>query len=156
MSLRKKFREFATGVIAQPGEHKKAEIAAAFLDEHADVVAEYTRELLERYVTGLVKDLSDEPQDDPLPLFSGFPQAIAVAPGVVKATANCNLDDLGAGLQYRAENIRHAQERFDAYRNSMTAYVSVRTSEAETVGECQDRLRKQGPVGEFTTEPEES
>lgn len=146
MSLRKKFREFAAEQIAQPGEHKKAEIASAFIDEHSEFIADYTRELLERYMTGLVKELSDEPQDDPLPLFNGFPTAIAVAPGVVKATTNCNLDDLGAGLQYRSENVRHAQDRLDAYRRSMAAFVAMRTAEAETVGECQDRLRKQGPM----------
>lgn len=145
MSLRKKLREYAAEQIAQPGEHKKAEIASAFIDEHTDYIAEYTRELVERYIQGPIKELSDEPQDNPLPLFSGFPTAIAVAPGVVKAAINCNLDDLGAGLQYRSENVRHAQERLDAYRNSMGAFVAMRTSEAETVGECQERLRKQGP-----------
>lgn len=154
MSLRKKLREYAAEQIGQPGEHKKAEIASAFIDEYGDFIAEYTRELVERYIQSLIKELSDEPQDDPLPLFNGFPTAIAVAPGVVKATVNCNLDDLGAGLQYRAENIRHAQERMDAYRNSMAAFVSVRSSEDETVGECQERLRARGPVGEFTVTQE--
>jgi hypothetical protein len=146
VSLRKKLREFAAEQIAQPGEHKKAEIASSFIDEHTDYIAEYTRELVERYIQGLIKELSDEPQGDPLPLFSGFPTAIAVAPGVVKATTNCNLDDLGAGLQYRSENVRHAQDRLDAYRNSMAAFVAMRTGEADTVGEVQDRLRKQGPL----------
>lgn len=145
MSLRKQLRAYVAEQIAQPGEHKKAELAAAFLDEHSDLAREYMRDLAEKQVAGLIKDLCDESETDPLPVFSGFPAAIAVAPGVVKATANCNLNDLGAGLEYRRQNLRHAQERLEAYGDSMTKFELLRQAEAETVGECADRLRQNPP-----------
>lgn len=145
MSLRKMLREYVAEQIAQPGEHKKAELASAFLDENAELAREYLRELAEKRVAELIKELCDEPEADPLPLFRGFPAAIAVAAGVVKATNNCTLDDLGAGLAYREENVRNAQERLAAYGDSMAKFELMRASEAETVGECSARLRKNPP-----------
>lgn len=141
----KRLRAFAADRISAPGEHKRAEIADAFLDEHPDIAHEYLRELASKKVADLIKDLCDEPDGDPLPIFAGIPAAIAIAPGVVKASANCTLDDLGAGLEYRRQNIRHAQQRFDRYAASMTAYESLRATEAETLGECADRLRLEHP-----------
>ena len=146
MSLRKILRQYVAEQVAKPGEHKKAELAAAFLDEHADLAAEYLRELAEKRVAELIKEMCDEPDVDPLPLFSGFPAAIAVAPGVVKATANCDLNDLGAGLGYREENVRHAQDKLRDYRESMNRFELMRATEAETVGECADRLRRKPPT----------
>jgi len=146
MSLRKMLREYVAEQIAQPGEHKKAELAAAFLDENADAAREYLRELAERQIASLIKELCDEPEADPLPLFTGFPVAIAVAPGVVKATANCTFDDLGAGLAYREENVRHAQERLNAYRDSMAKFDLMRRRDDETVGQCTERLRANPPA----------
>lgn len=145
MSLRKMLRAYVAEQIAQPGEHKKAELAAAFLDEHTDAVRDYLRDLAERQVASLIKELCDEPEVDPLPLFTGFPVAIAVAPGVVKATANCTLDDLGAGLTYREDNVRHALERLDAYRDSMAKFDALRRRDDETVGQCAERLRRNPP-----------
>lgn len=46
--------------------------------------------------------------------------------------------------------VRFSAERLDAYRSSMAAFEHLRSSEDETVGECQERLRARGPVGEFT------
>ncbi len=146
MSLRKMLREYVAEQIAQPGEHKKAELAAAFLDDHAAEAAEYLRELAERQIASLIKELCDEPDADPLPLFSGFPVAISVAPGVVKATSNCTLDDLGAGLAARDDNIRHAIKSRDEYRESMNRFELLRTAETETVGECTERLRANPPA----------
>lgn len=146
MSLRKMLREYLAERLTQPGEHKKAELAAAFLDDNADLAREYLRELAEKRVAELIKEFCDEQAPDPLPLFSGFPAAIAVAPGVVKATANCDLDDLGAGLAYREENVRHAQDKLRDYRESMNRFELLRTSEAETVGECTERLRSSPPA----------
>lgn len=148
----KALREFAAGRIAEPGEHKRAEIAEAFLDENTELARSYMRELAGKHVAALIKELCDMPEADPLPLFNGFPRAIAVAPGVVKATANCTLDDLGAGLEYRRDNVRHAQERLKAYGESMTRFEALRATETETVGECSDRLRKQGPLTANTEE----
>lgn len=145
MSLRKILREYVAEQIGQPGEHKKAELAAAFLDNHADLAAEYLRELAEKRVAELIKELCDEPVPDPLPLFAGFPAAIAVAPGVVKATANCGLNDLAAGLEYRRQNVLHAQDRMEKYGESMARFELLRDDEAETVGECAERLRRNPP-----------
>lgn len=144
MSLRKKVREFAAELISGPGEHKKSEIAAQFLNEHGDYAAEYLRELAEMRVAELIKEMCDEQHKDALPMFAGLPAAIAVAPGVVKATANCTLDDLGAGLENRRQNLQRAAEKFDAYGQSMSAFDRMRNSETETVGQCEARLRKQG------------
>jgi hypothetical protein len=140
-SFRQTLRAFAVDLISEPGEHKRAEIAATFLDEHADLAKDYIRELAERQIADLVKEMCDEPDQDPLPIFGGFPSAITVGPGVVKATRHCTLNDLGAGLRYRAENVRHAQERLDAYRESMSRFDLLREGPDETVGEVADRLR---------------
>lgn len=147
-TFHKRLREFARDRINQPGEHKRQEIAEAFLDEFPELAQEYVRELASRKVADLIKEECDAPGADPLPIFDGFPQAITVSPGVVKATVNCTLDDLGAGLQYREENVKHARERLKAYSDSMHRYEALRTAETETVGECQDRLRRQGPLEE--------
>lgn len=143
MSLRKLLRAYLADQLGVPGEHKKAELAAAFLDEHAAEAAAYLRELAERQVAELIKEFCDEPEQEPLPMFAGFPSAIAVAPGVVKATRHCTLDDLGAGLAYRADNVLHAQRRLDEYRESMSRFELLRNSETETVGDCSDRLRRE-------------
>lgn len=140
----KKLRAYAAEQIGQPGEHKRQEIAVAFLDDNPELAGQHMRELASKRVAELIKELCEEPEHDPLPIFSGFPAAIAVAAGVVKSTEHCNLDDLGAGLRYREENLRHARERLDAYDRSMTAFAGLRASEAETVGECSARLREQG------------
>lgn len=145
MSLRKELRAYVAGELAKPGEHKKAELAASFLDDHRQLAIQYMRELAERQVAELIKELCDEPDADPLPLFSGFPAAIAVAPGVVKATVNCNLNDLAAGLEYRRQNVQHALQRFEEYGDSMAKFELMRSSETETVGECAERLRKNPP-----------
>lgn len=145
MSLRKLLREYLADQLAEPGEHKKTELAAAFLDEHADQAQAYLRELAERQVAELIKELCDQPEQDPLPIFAGFPQAIAVAPGVVKATRNCTLDDLGAGLEYRVQNLEHVRQKFEGYRDAMLRFDQLRASETETVGECTDRLRRTRP-----------
>lgn len=137
----KTLRTFALDQIGTPGEHKPAQIAAEFLDRNPDLAREYIRELAERRVAELVKDLCDEPAQDPLPLFSGFPAAITVAPGVVKAIDHCNLDDLGAGLAYRADNVRNAQKRLEEYRLSMAKFDMLRERPDETVGELSQRLR---------------
>jgi len=147
----KQLRAFASDEISKPGEHKRRQIADKFLAAHPDLAHDYVLELASTQVAKLIKQMCDESGADPLPLFSGFPAAIVIAPGVVKATANCTLDDLGAGLEYRKENLRHAQERFEEYGRSMAAFVSLRASESETVGECQARLREQGPVTEEST-----
>jgi hypothetical protein len=154
-TFNKRLREYASDRINQPGEHKRLAIADAFLDENPELAHQYIRELASKKVADLIKAMCDEPEDNPLPIFNGFPHAITVAPGVVKATANCNLDDLGAGLQYREENVRNARERLKEYADSMTRYEALRSSEVETVGECQDRLRKQGPLEEITTNTKE-
>lgn len=146
-TFRKALREFASGQIAQPGEHKRHEIAQSFLDEHPTLAAEYVRELASKQVAELIKELCEESEADPLPIFAGFPLAISIMPGIVKATAQCLLDDLGAGLVAREKNIGDAMRSRDRYRDSMNAYEMLRASEAETVGECAGRLRVQGPVG---------
>lgn len=145
-SFRKMLRAFAAEQIGKPGEHKRQELADAFLDQNPELAREYMRDLASKHVAGLIKDLCDESGPDPLPLFAGFPAAIAIAPGVVKSTANCTLDDLGAGLSYREQNVRNARERLEAYGRSMEAFVSLRNAETETVGECSERLRRQGPI----------
>jgi hypothetical protein len=150
-TFNKRLREYATDRINQPGEHKRFEIAQEFLNEFPELTQEYVLELASRKVADLIKAMCDEPEDNPLPIFNGFPHAITVAPGVVKATTNCTLDDLGAGLQYREENVKNARERLKAYSDSMHRYEALRTDEAETVGECQDRLRAQGPREQVTT-----
>lgn len=147
MSLRKLLREYVAGQIGQPGEHKKSELASAFLDEHDEEARQYMRDLAERQIAELIKELCDEPDEDPLPIFSGFPRAIAIAPGVVKATTNCTLDDLGTGLQYRQENVDNAQRRLRQYMQSMARFEILRENDAETVGECTERLRNQPPNG---------
>lgn len=143
-------RAFALDEITKPGEHKRREIADKFLAAHPDLAHEYALELASNQVAKLIKQMCDESGVEVLPIFSGFPAAIVIAPGVVKATANCTLDDLGAGLAYRRENLRHAQERFEEYGRSMAAFVSLRVSDTETVGECEARLRQQGPIDEST------
>lgn len=148
----KALRGFVAEQIAQPGEHKRVEMAAAFLDEHSEVAAEHLRDLAERSVARLIKELCDESEADPLPIFSGFPMAIAVSPGVVKATINCTLADLGAGLAYRADNVRNAQDKLRAFRESMARFEALRTGDEETVGECTERLRLQLPTSEGGSE----
>lgn len=148
-TFHKTLRAFASEEIAKPGEHKRQEIAEAFMDAFPELARDYMRELAGKHINDLIKSQCDLPEADPLPLFSGFPSAITVAPGVVKATKNCTFDDLGAGLDYRQENVRNAQERLEAYKDSMAAFVSMRKTETETVGECSDRLREQGPIGEY-------
>lgn len=145
-SFRKKLREYAAVEIEQPGEHKRTEIADAFLEAYPELAREYMRDLALKQIADLIKELCDEPEADPLPLFSGFPAAITVSPGVVKATKHCTLNDLGAGLDYRRENVRHAQERLKAYAESMAKFELLRKAEDETVGDCAERLRKQGPI----------
>jgi len=140
-------RAYLADQLAEPGEHKKTELASAFLDEHAAEAAAYLRELAERQVAELIKEFCDEPDREQLSLFTGLPVAIAVGPGVVKATNNCTLDDLGAGLAYRAENIRHAQRRLDDYRESMHRFEQLRAGD-ETVGECAQRLRRNPPASQ--------
>ncbi len=142
----KALRAYATGQIAQPGEHKRQEIADGFLDDNPELAREWMRALASKQIAELIKGLCDQPEADPLPLFSGFPAAIAIAPGVVKATQHCTLDDLGAGLAYRQENVRNARERLKAYGEAMAAFESLRANESETVGECSERLRAQGPI----------
>ena len=144
-SFRKTLREYAAGQIAQPGEHKRQEIADQFLDDNPALAAQYMRELAARRVAELIKELCDEPENDPLPMFSGFPRAIAIAPGVVKSAEHCTFDDLGAGLEYRRKNADDVMRKLDAYRDSMAVFVSLRSSETETVGECSARLRKHRP-----------
>lgn len=146
-TFHKALRAFAAEKIAEPGDHKRREIADAFLDANPELAHEYVRDLAGRKVADLIKELCDERTADPLPLFSGFPVAITVSPGVVKASDQCDLNDLGAGLAYRHENVQHAQKKLDAYRSSMAAFESLRASEVETLGECQERLRKQGQIG---------
>lgn len=147
-TFHKTLRAFAVDLINQPGDHKRNEIADAFLDAYPELAREYMRELAVKQVAAQIKDVCDAAAADPLPLFSGFPAAIAVGPGVVKATKHCVLNDLGAGLEYRMENLRNARARAKAYGQAMTAYEGLRASEVETVGECADRLRDQGPIGD--------
>lgn len=142
--FRKRLREFAAEQIAQPGEHKRAEIAAQFLDDNPELARAYVRELAERQIATLIKDLCDEPDGHALTLFNGLPTAITVAPGVVKATTNCDLNDLGAGLTFRRENVRNATDRLNRYIESMNRYESLRKSEEETVGAVTERLRAGG------------
>jgi hypothetical protein len=146
-TLRKALRTYVAQQVAKPGEHKKAELAASFLDEHDELAREYMRELAERAVADLIKDLCDESDIDPLPIFSGFPAAIAVAPGIVKATSNCLLDDLGVGMNNREENVQNAERKRRAFAESMARYEALRKDELETVGECTERLRLHGPIG---------
>lgn len=145
-TFHKALRAFAVDLINQPGDHKRQEIADAFLDAHPELAKDYMRELAVKQVAAQIKDLCDASDADPLPLFSGFPAAITVGPGVVKATRHCVLDDLGAGMEYRLENLRNARARAKAYGEAMTAFEGLRATEVETVGECADRLRKQGPA----------
>lgn len=144
----KTLRAYAADQIAKPGEHKRQEIADRFLDDNPEIAHEFMRALASKQIAELIKSLCDEPEADPLPIFSGFPAAITVADGVVKATEHCVLGDLGAGLENRNENVRHALKKLEAYRDSMAAYESLRGAEDETVGECTKRLREQGPITE--------
>lgn len=140
-SFRKRLREYAIGQISGEGEHKRTELAAAFLADNLDVAREYMQDLAERQIAELIKELCDEPAQDPLPIFAGFPAAITVAPGVVKATENCTLNDLGIGLEYRRKNVSDAQRKLAEYGDAMARFEALRTREDETVGECAQRLR---------------
>lgn len=141
----KQLRAFAVEEIGKPGKHKRREIAERFLDAFPDLAASHLQGLASDHIAKLIKAMCDEATADPLPLFCGFPAAIVIAPGVVKATANCTLDDLGAGLSYREENVRNARDRLEAYGKSMTAFVALRVREDETVGECEKRVREENP-----------
>lgn len=142
-TFRKRLREFAAEEIAKPGEHKRQEIADQFLDDNPELAAEYVRELAAKKVAELIKEMCDEPEDDPLPIFNGFPRAITIAPGVVKASEHCTLDDFGAGLDPRLKNIKDAQRRLESYKDSMALFETLRSGAAETLGQCSKRLRAQ-------------
>lgn len=140
--FRTRLREFAVAEIGKPGQHPYAEIAARFLVENPLLAEEYMRQLAGVQVSRLVKDLCDEPADFGQPdLFGGFPAAITVSDGVVKASQNCTIDDLGAGLEYRRQNARRAQERMAAYVRSMQLFDGLRERDDETVGEVADRVK---------------
>ena len=141
--FRSRLREFAATEIGKPGSHSYAEIATRFLAEHPLLAEEYVRSLAERQVSQLVKDLCDEPADFGQPdLFGGFPAAITVADGEVKASQNCTIDDLGAGLEYRRQNVRRAQERMASYVRSMQLFDGLKERDDETVGEVAERVKK--------------
>lgn len=147
MSQRKAFnaklREFAVAEIDKPGNHDRTDIADRFLAEHPDLAAAYIRDLAVKKIADLIKDLCDEPADfGQLKLFGGFPNAIAVADGVVKSTRQCTLDDLGAGLEYRRLNVTRAQDSLRAYGESMAAFEALRVRDDETVGEVADRVQQ--------------
>lgn len=144
--LRSILRAYVAEQINLPGEHKKSVLAVDFLDTHQDLAREYMRELAEKSIASLIKELCDEPEADPLPIFSGFPAVLAVSPGVVKAIVNCTLDDLTAGLEYRRDNVRNAQDRLRAYSESMARFELLASDKDETVGQCTERIRLQGPV----------
>lgn len=54
--------------------------------------------------------------------------------------------DLKAVLGVQRAYVSYMQSRLDAYRDSMAIFDGLRTSDAETLGECTERLRKQGPI----------
>lgn len=143
----RRLREFAAAEIAKPGTHTRAELAQRFLDEHADLARTFIRGLAERRVADLIRDLCDEPTTEWQPdLFGGFPAAVVVEPGLVKATANCDLADLAAGEKNREENIRAASHKLRRYRASMASFEALRERDDETVGEVTARLRaRQNP-----------
>lgn len=60
------------------------------------------------------------------------------------------LDDMRAVEALLVEYMAHQQECLTKYQDSMAAFESLRASEVETLGECQERLRKQGPIGTTT------
>lgn len=140
--FRRQLRSYAVGEIGKPGQHNRAELAAAFLDEHQILADSFLRDLAERQVGALIKEMCDEDSNDAqLALFGGFPTAIAIGPGVVKAIKYCTLDDLGAGLIYREQNVLRAQKRLDSYVDSMKLFDSLRQRPDETVGEVAHRLQ---------------
>ncbi len=95
--------------------------------------------LLQRYVGEQLRRLLRRPAG--LTLFPALPVALTVADGVVKAVEHCDLGDLGAGLAYRQENLRRAQDKFNAYVESMARFELLRERDDETVGEVVARLR---------------
>jgi hypothetical protein len=138
----RRLREFAAAEIAKPGAHGRIELASRFLDEHADLAALFLRSLAEKQVASLIKDLCDEPTNEWQPdLFGGFPAAIVVEPGHVKATAHCTIQDLAAGLSYRKDNVTRAQDKLRAYVDAMALFENLRERDDETVGEVTARLR---------------
>lgn len=54
--------------------------------------------------------------------------------------------DLKAVLEVQRAYVLYAASRLDAYRDSMAVFDGLRASDTETLGECTERLRKQGPV----------
>lgn len=143
--FRQRLREYVAESVAKPGEHRYAELAEQFLADNPELARSYLNDLARTAVAKLTKELcEDSPTDKQMSIFGGFPTAIAIADGVVKATRNCVLNDLGAGLAYRQDNVDRARERLKSYADSMQLYEALRSSDEETVGEVADRVKDQG------------
>ena len=139
-TFRKSLNAYVDEILATDGEHKRAEIAEAFLDANPELALQEMRHLAERQVDSIIKArCNEEPSEQIALYFDGLPAAVAVAPGVVKAIEFCTPEDIAVGKSSREDNIRDARARLRRYAQGAGRYLTQRKG-SETVGETQRRL----------------
>lgn len=140
-TFRKRLREYAVKQITEPGTHHRSDIARAFLEENPDLAELAMQELAESAVNRLIGDMCDESAVGPqATLFGGFPAAIAVGEGTVKAIEYCTAEDVEIGYQHRLQNIERARDKAQTYQESRDLFLANRRSDGETVGQVAKRL----------------
>lgn len=138
-SFNKTLRSYVATVIAEPGEHKRAELSQSFLAAYPDLAAMRMTSLVEQRINDLIREMCDAEPTDQMSFFDGLPAAIAVAPGAVKAIEHCTPDDLAIGELHRRDNIASARDRLRRYQRGAKSYLSARLG-GETVGDTARRL----------------
>lgn len=140
--LRRRIKEYIAAALRHDGAVIHAEIAAAFIAEHGDLLDAEIAAIVERYVRAEIKAIAQQPVGHVGQMaLPGMPAAITVADGVTKRLESCDAADLAAGRQFKVANIAAAKEALGAYDRDAELLRSLMDRySAPTVGEALRQL----------------
>lgn len=143
-SFRQQLNRFITQEMNKGDAVSRQELTERFVKQYPLLVKQKVQELTARGISQEIKNLCESDATDQLPIFDGFPAAVAVERGSVKGIRACDIDDLNLAEEHRMENIKRASQRLTKFRNAKERFQENTVNDDETVGDVTDRLTRRG------------